>query len=135
MKRYTDEEIMAAIRAEWLQCGIANALDNYIGDRYQIHPRSEYPKHRYIRVLTWWIEGIPGSVVRRRLRKLEAAGLLVVEQHRPGDAYGIHPLEDEAKRLIEVGRRWWTHLGYSETEMRPKVEGHRYPADESEVPA
>lgn len=141
MKRYTDEEFMAAIRAEWLRAACSIALDNYVGGKVQINSRlAHYKYHENGFVVAYAdrvsaIVGCSMSASRSRVRKL--ADKFGFKAHQPRDYGRVKAVAapDEAKRLIEVGRRWWTHLGYCETELRPKVKGHRYPADESEVPS
>ena len=133
MKKYTDEAVMAAIRAAWFEVAMVDTLDNYMGGGKRITGDGTYTRTIY--TMAGWVKGIPGHVLRSRLPKLETQGLLRCHQHRKYGAIRVYPPEQEQKRLIELGRRWWASLGYNNTDILPQVAGHRLPADESEIPS
>ncbi|MNF98824.1 hypothetical protein D3C84_816990 [compost metagenome] len=133
MKRYTDAQVMKAIQQSWLDSGVNHALDHYVGDRYKIHSQDRHDKSGYVRALVQYIKDVPAHVLRGRLKKLADSGLLIIYQYRKGGVISINPPLGEAQRLIELGRSWWVHLGYNETELLPAVNGHRLPDSEQEI--
>lgn len=125
---------MTAVRAVWFEVAMVDTLDNYMGGGKRITKDGPYSRNT-ISCLAGWVKGIPGHVLRARLPKLETQGLLQCHQHRKYGAIRVYPPEQEQKRLIELGRRWWASLGYNDTDILPQVAGHRLPADESEIPS
>ncbi len=133
MKKYTDEAVMAAIRAAWFEMAMTGTLDNFMADRHRITP--DNPILRTVYCLAGWVKGIPGHVLRARLPKLETLGLLHCSQNRKYGAIRVYPPMEEQARLFALGRRWWASLGYNDTDILPQAEGHRLPTGESEIPS
>lgn len=134
MKKYTDEAVMAVIRAAWLDAALRDTLTNYLGGGYRI--TKDTPTYRHgVYIMAGWLKAIPGHVLRARLPKLETQGLLSCHQHRKYGAIRVYPPEQEQTRLIALGRRLWASLGYNDTDILPQAEGHRLPTGESEIPS
>ncbi|WP_028451893.1 hypothetical protein [Chitinilyticum aquatile] len=132
MKRYSDDEIMAAIRAAWLKDTLSWSLRKYVGGRYQINSDRAHIRC-LISAFTSCTPDIPMDVMRRRGKKLQDQGHLIFGHYRQGDVWRFRPLEEEANHLIDLAVKWWRHMGYSEEEMRPQVEGHRRAENEAEI--